>query len=100
MRCSALSEGLKLDLLGTPVRVSSVDPGLVETEFSTVRFHGDDDRAKSVYRGMTPLTGADVADVIWFCVTRPPHVNLSEILVVPTDQSAATLVYRRPENPS
>jgi serine 3-dehydrogenase len=92
----ALTEGIKIDLLGTPVRVSSVDPGLVETEFSNVRFRGDGDRAKTVYQGMTPLTPDDVADVIYFCATRPPHVNISEVLLMPTDQSSSTLVYRRP----
>lgn len=91
----AISEGLKQDLLGTPVRVSSVDPGLVETEFSVVRFHGDSDRANKVYQGLTPLTPEDIADVVLFCATRPPHVNLSEILLVPTDQASPTLVHRR-----
>jgi 3-hydroxy acid dehydrogenase / malonic semialdehyde reductase len=90
----AISEGLKQDLLGTPVRVSSVDPGLVETEFSQVRFHGDTDRAKTVYAGMNPLTAQDVAEVILFCATRPAHVNISEVLVLPTAQSGATLVNR------
>ena len=91
----ALSEGLKLDLLGTPIRVSSVDPGLVETEFSQVRFRGDNRRAEKVYQGMTPLTAEDVAEIVLFCATRPPHVNLSEILVIPTDQSSATMVDRK-----
>lgn len=92
----AITAGLKQDLLGTPIRVTTVDPGLVETEFSLVRFHGDHDRAKAVYQGLTPLTPEDVAEVILFCVTRPAHVNLSEILMVPTDQATATLVYRQP----
>ncbi|PZD73034.1 NADP-dependent 3-hydroxy acid dehydrogenase YdfG [Acaryochloris thomasi RCC1774] len=91
----AISEGLKQDLLGTPVRVSSVDPGLVETEFSDVRFRGDTDRAEKVYQNLTPLTPEDVADVVLFCATRPAHVNLSEVLLLPTDQSGATLVHRR-----
>ncbi|GET38832.1 SDR family oxidoreductase [Microseira wollei] len=91
----AISEGLKQDLLGTPVRVTSVDPGLVETEFSQVRFHGDSARAKKVYQGLTPLTPDDVADVVFFCATRPAHVNISEVLLVPTDQATATLVHRR-----
>ena len=90
----AISEGLKQDLLGTPVRVSSVDPGLVETEFSQVRFHGDTDKATAVYRDTTVLSPADVAEVILFCVTRPAHVNLSEILLMPTAQAGATLVHR------
>lgn len=91
----ALSEGLKMDLLGTPVRVTSIDPGLVETEFSDVRFRGNLDRAKQVYQGMMPLTPEDVADAILFCATRPPHVNISEMLLMPTDQSSSTLVHRR-----
>ena len=92
----AISEGLKQDLLGTPVRVSSVDPGLVETEFSNVRFRGDTQRAKRVYQGLTPLTPADVADVVFFCVTRPPHVNISEVLLMPTDQAGSMLLNRQP----
>lgn len=91
----AISEGLKQDLLGTPVRVTSVDPGIVETEFSDVRFHGDTEQAKTVYQGLTPLTPDDVADVVFFCVTRPPHVNISEMLVLATDQAGATLFARQ-----
>ncbi|WP_377480817.1 MAG: SDR family oxidoreductase [Microcoleus anatoxicus] len=91
----AISEGLKQDLLGTPVRVTHIEPGLVETEFSNVRFHGDTEKAKNVYQGLTPLTGDDVADVVYFCATRSPHVNISEILLVPTDQATATLVHRK-----
>jgi serine 3-dehydrogenase len=91
----AISEGLKQDLLGTRVRVSSVDPGMVETEFSEVRFHGDTERANKVYQGVTPLTADDVADVIFFCVTRSPHVNINEVVLMPVDQASATLVNRR-----
>jgi serine 3-dehydrogenase len=90
-----LSQGIKMDVLGTPVRVSCVDPGLVETEFSEVRFRGDTERAQKVYQGLTPLTPEDVAEVVVFCATRPPHVNVSEVLVVCTDQSSATMVHRR-----
>ena len=90
-----ISEGLKQDLLGTPVRVTEIEPGLVETEFSHVRFHGDAEKAKNVYQGLTPLTPDDVADVVYFCATRSPHVNISEILLVPTDQASATLVHRK-----
>lgn len=90
-----LSEGLKIDLLGTPVRVTNIEPGFVETEFSDVRFRGDEARAKSVYRGMIPLTPDDIADTILYVATRPPHVNVSELYVVPTDQSSGTLVHRR-----
>lgn len=90
-----LSEGLKLDLLGTPVRVTSVDPGMVETEFSQVRFRGDGDRAGSVYKGVVPLTPEDIAEIILFCVTRPAHVNISDLIVLATDQASATMVHRR-----
>ncbi|MEH1953848.1 SDR family oxidoreductase [Nostoc sp.] len=91
----AISEGLKQDLLGTRVRVTSVDPGMVETEFSEVRFHGDTERANKVYQGVIPLTADDVADVIFFCVTRSPHVNINEVVLMPVDQASATLVNRR-----
>lgn len=91
----ALSEGINQDVLGTPVRVSAVDPGMVETEFSQVRFHGDHDRAAAVYRGMEALTADDVAEVVLFCVTRPPHVTISEVLVLPTDQAGPLLIHRR-----
>jgi len=90
----ALSEGLKMDLFGTPIRVSSVDPGTVETDFSNVRFRGDIDKAKKVYQGMNPLTPDDIAEVVVFCATRPANVNMSEVLVLATDQSSATMVNR------
>lgn len=92
----AINEGLRLDLLGTGVRVATVDPGMVgETEFSLVRFHGDEPRASAVYRGLRPLLPEDVAEVVVFVATRPPHVNLAEILLLPADQASATLVHRR-----
>lgn len=91
----SLSEGLKIDLLGTPVRVTNIEPGLVETEFSNVRFRGDETKAQSVYTGMTPLTPDDIADTVLFAVTRPAHVNISEIFVMPTDQSSVAHVHRR-----
>ena len=91
----SLSEGLKIDLIGTPIRVTNIEPGLVETEFSNVRFRGDDDKANSVYTGMIPLTPDDIADTILFAVTRPAHVNISEIFVMPTDQSSVVHVHRR-----
>jgi len=90
----ALTRGLKMDLLGTPLRVCSVDPGLVETEFSIVRFRGDAERAQKVYEGLQPLTARDVAEAVLFCVTRPPHVNINEILLMPTAQASASLVAR------
>ncbi len=92
---TALNEGMKMDLLGTPIRVTSVDPGLIETEFSIVRFHGDEERAKNVYKGMTPLSPDDIADTIVWAATRPAHVNISTVVMMPTDQSSPTLVHRR-----
>jgi 3-hydroxy acid dehydrogenase / malonic semialdehyde reductase len=91
----ALSKGLMIDLNGTAVRVTTVDPGMVETEFSLVRFHGDGERAEKVYQGLTPLTPDDVADALLYCATRPPHVNIAEMVLLPTCQAAATVVYRR-----
>ncbi len=90
----AISEGLKIDLLGTPVRVTNIDPGMVETEFSAVRFHGDLEKADRVYQGLIPLTGMDVAETILFALTRPAHVNISDILLMPTAHATATLVDR------
>lgn len=90
----ALTDGLRLDVLGSGVRVTSIDPGLVETEFSEVRFHGDRERARAVYQGLTPLTAEDVAEVVLFAATRPPHVDLAEVLILPTDQATTTHVHR------
>jgi serine 3-dehydrogenase len=91
----ALSKGLRLDLNGTPIRVSEVAPGMVETEFSLVRFHGDAERAGKVYQGLTPLGPGDVADAVVWCATRPLHVNVSEVVVMPTAQASTTLVHRK-----
>jgi NADP-dependent 3-hydroxy acid dehydrogenase YdfG len=87
---AALSKGMRLDLLPHHIRVAEVNPGAVETEFSTVRFKGDTDRASSVYKGYEPLRAEDVADVIQFMVTRPAHVNIAEVLLLPAAQGAAT----------
>jgi serine 3-dehydrogenase len=91
----AITRGLRMDLLGSGVRVSTVDPGMVETEFSVNRFRGDEERARRVYAGMTPLTPDDIADAVLWCATRPPHVNIDEIILKPTDQASATQVHRR-----
>lgn len=90
----ALTKALKMDLLGTAIRVSTVDPGMVETEFSLVRFKGDKVRAKQVYHGMQPLTAADIADAVFYCASRPAHVNILEIVMMPVAQAGATQVAR------
>lgn len=94
----AATRVLRMELLGRPVRVTEVDPGMVETEFSVVRFGGDEERAAGVYRGVTPLTADDVADCIAWAATRPPHVNIDQIVVMPRDQATATLVHRRTDD--
>jgi len=91
----SLTQGLRLDLLGTRVRVSSVDPGLVETEFSLVRFHGDQARAEPVYQQYPPLKAADVADCVLFCATRPDHVAIMDMVVMPQDQAAVYASFPR-----
>ncbi len=91
----AVTEGMRLDLNGTRVRVSSVDPGMVETEFSLVRFRGDRKRADAVYKDFPPLEAEDVAEAVLFCATRPPHVNVQEILLMPTDQASVHLHFKR-----
>jgi 3-hydroxy acid dehydrogenase/malonic semialdehyde reductase len=90
----ALNEAMSLDLLGTPIRVSSVDPGLVETEFSVVRFHGDRERAKTPYKGLQPLVADDIADVIGYIVNTPEHVNILDVLIYPTAQRNVYTVHR------
>lgn len=90
----AISKAMLLDLNGTNIRVTSIDPGMVETEFSLVRFHGDKEKAKNVYKEIKPLVGRDIAEIALFAATRPPHVDLQEIVVTPTCQASATLVSR------
>lgn len=92
----ALNEGLKMDLHGTPLRVTSIDPGMVETDFSTVRFRGDTARAAAVYADTTPLTPEDVADAVLYAATRPLHVNVLDVVMMPTTQSSAMLIHRQP----
>ncbi len=90
----ALTKGMRMDLVDTPIRVCTIDPGLVETEFSEVRFHGDKERAKKTYQNMVPLTPDDIADAVIFAATRPPHVQIAEVIIMPTAQASATLVHR------
>ncbi len=90
----SISDGLRIDLIGTPVRVTSVDPGMVKTDFSEVRFRGDKERAAKVYANITPLTPEDVADAIRWAVTRPLHVNVSSLLLTSIDQANSVTFHR------
>lgn len=90
----ALTEGMNLDVAGTPLRVSSIDPGFVRTEFASVRFSGDEEKADSVYRGFQPLTSEDVAEVVYFVVNAPEHVNVADVLLLPTAQRNVYVVHR------
>ena len=89
-----LSDGLRIDLAHTPVRVTNLKPGLVETNFSNVRFHGDTDRASNVYKGIQPLTGDDIADVALYAAQAPAHVQIAEVLILATHQASGSVVYR------
>ena len=92
----AITDGLRIDLAHTAVRVTNVKPGLVETNFSNVRFHGDTERADNVYRGITPLTGADIADVAFYAASAPKHVQIAEVLILATHQANGSYIYREP----
>lgn len=85
----ALSQSLRMDLLCSGIKVTEIRPGMVETEFSVVRFHGDQDRADGVYKGVEPLRGQDIAEAILWCVSQPPHVNIDEMVIMPTQQANA-----------
>ncbi len=91
----ALSQGMRIDLLAHGVRVTEIRPGMVETEFSVVRFHGDQERADNVYKGVTPLTGDDIAEAILWAVGLPPHVNIDEIVLTPVQQANAYYTHRK-----
>ncbi|WP_435578291.1 SDR family NAD(P)-dependent oxidoreductase [Gilvibacter sp.] len=88
----AINQGMRMDLNGTPIRVGAVNPGLVQTEFSEVRFKGDTEKADKVYQGYTPLKPQDVAEAIWFAVTRPPHVNIADLTLMCVDQASSMIV--------
>lgn len=90
----SINDGLRQDVLGSPVRVTSVDPGMVETDFSLVRFHGDHERAAKVYKGVKPLTAEDIADVIVWSASRPPHVNIARVVLTPVQQANSLLFHR------
>lgn len=91
---NAVCRTLRLELVGEPIRITEVAPGMVDTEFSSVRFGGDRERAAAVYAGLTPLTAEDVADVVRFCVTRPPHVDIDHVVMKPVAQASATVAHR------
>lgn len=91
----AITQVMRLELVGKPIRITEVSPGMVETEFSLVRFQGDAERAAKVYAGLQPLVAEDVADCIQWAVTRPPHVNIDEIVVKPLAQASATVAARK-----
>jgi len=90
----ALNKGMRMDLLPYGIKVTAINPGMVETEFSVVRFKGDENKAKKVYEGLEPLLADDIAEAIWFVVSRPAHVNINDMLIMPTAQASATLVQR------
>ena len=91
----ALSDGLRIDLVDTPLRVTNIKPGLVETNFSVVRFRGDKQKADNVYRGIKPLNGDDIAEVVYFAASAPEHMQVAEILVMPTYQATGTIVSKK-----
>lgn len=91
----ALTDGLRIDLVDTPLRVTNIKPGLVETNFSITRFHGDKAAADKVYQGIRPLTGDDVAEVVYWTATAPSHIQIAEVLLLPTHQATAGVVYRK-----
>jgi NADP-dependent 3-hydroxy acid dehydrogenase YdfG len=90
----ALNQGMRIDLLPHGIKVTAINPGLVETEFSKVRFKGDEGRAKKVYDGLEPLIADDIAEAIWFAVSRPAHVNINDMLIMPAAQATATIIER------
>jgi len=89
-----ITDGLRIDVAHTPVRVTNIKPGLVETHFSNVRFHGDDQRAATVYQGIQPLTGDDIADVAFYAASAPAHVQIAEVLVLATHQASGSVIHR------
>lgn len=92
-----LTDGLRQDIVETPLRVTNIQPGMAETNFSVVRFHGDAEKAKGVYKGIKPLTGDDIADIIYYAANVPPHIQICEITVTPTHQATGNVVWKKPE---
>ncbi len=92
---NAITKSLRIDVVDKNIKVSTVDPGAVETNFSNIRFSGDKEKAKNVYRGLTPLVAEDIADAVLFCATRPAHANIAEIIMMPTQQASALVFHRK-----
>jgi 3-hydroxy acid dehydrogenase/malonic semialdehyde reductase len=90
----ALNKGMRMDLLQYGIKVTAIHPGAVETEFSEVRFKGDKEKAKKIYEGFDPLVAQDIADTIWFVASRPPHVNINDLIIMPTAQASATNIFK------
>lgn len=90
----AITRSVRMDTIDKNILVSTIDAGMVETNFSKIRFGGDEEKAKNVYKGLTPLTGDDIADAVLFCASRPPHVNIAEITLLAARQASATISYR------
>lgn len=90
-----ISDGLRMDVVDTPIRVTNIQPGIVETNFSVVRFHGDEERAGKVYEGIEALTGEDIADIVAYAASVPPHVQICEVTVTPTHQATGGVVYKK-----
>lgn len=93
----ALSDGLRIDLVDTPLRVTNIKPGMVETNFTVVRYRGDKERADNFYKGIRPLNGDDIAEVVFYATSAPAHVQIAEVLVMPTNQATGTINYRQPD---
>ena len=91
----ALSDGLRIDLVDTPLRVTNIKPGMVETNFSVIRFRGDKEKADNVYKGIRPLTGEDIAEVAYFAASAPEYMQVAEVLVMPTNQATGTIAYKK-----
>jgi 3-hydroxy acid dehydrogenase / malonic semialdehyde reductase len=90
----AISKGMRIDLLKHKIKVTAIHPGAAETEFALVRFKGDEDKATQTYKGITPLTAEDIADIVWYCATLPPHVCINDLVVTCTAQANGSVFYR------
>ena len=90
-----LTDGLRIDLVDTPLRVTNIKPGMVETNFSVVRYRGDKETADNFYKGIHALSGEDIAETVYFTATAPPHIQIAEVLIMPTNQATGTISYKK-----